>query len=86
MRGIRSLKGKYVTVVTNYESTDNDGMNQASFGKLLKLNKYGLLLQDGDEVRWINLDIVDYIFQGNHLDVMHVKVPRISPGKDEYSQ
>lgn len=76
MRGIRSLKGKYVTVVTQYKSTDNEGMNQASFGKLLKLNKYGLLLQGGDEVRWINLNIVDYIFLGNHLDVVRVEVPK----------
>ena len=73
---MRSLKGKYVTVVTQYESTDNDGMNEASYGKLLKLNRYGLLLQDGDEVRWINLDIVDFIFLGNHLDVMRVEVPK----------
>ena len=76
MRGMRSLKGKYVTVGTNLESVDNDGRNVAFYGKLLKLNRYGLLLQDGDEVRWINLDIVDFIFQGNHLDVMRVEVPK----------
>ena len=73
---MRSLKGKYVTVVTKYESTDNDWMKLAWYGKLLKLNRYGLLFQDGNEVRWINLDIVDFIFQGNHLDVMRVEVPK----------
>ena len=73
---MRSLKGKYVTIITQYESMTDAGMNQAWYGKILKLNRYGLLLQDGDEVRWFNLDIVDFIFQGNHMDVMRVEVPK----------
>ena len=75
MRGTKYLKNMDVTVVTNRDSGD-DGMTQACYGKLLEFNRYGLFLQDTDGVKWINLNIVDYIFQGNQLDVVHVEVPK----------
>lgn len=78
MKILKRLKNRYVTVVLNYSSDGDEESNDAMYGKLIEANGAGLLLEDGGSksIRWVNLNIVDFIYEGEHLDTMRVEVPK----------
>ena len=76
MRILKHLKNRYVTVVLNYSSNE-DTLKDAMYGKLIEANNSGILLEGGTlkGIRWINLNIVDFIYEGDHLAVINLEVP-----------
>ena len=77
MKILKRLKNRYVTVVLNY-SSDDDTQKDAMYGKLIEADRSGLLLEDGasEGIRWVNLNIVDFVYEGEHLDTIRVEAPR----------
>lgn len=76
-KSLRRLIGKEVTV--SFSMTFEDGgetYTKAVFGRLIAADRDGILMASSEGSIWFNLYDVHSIQEGNHLDLMHLEVPK----------
>ncbi len=77
LKSLKRLIGKEVTVSFSISFEDEgETYGKAVFGRLVAADRDGILIADSEGSAWFNLYDVHSIREGNHLDLMHLEVPK----------